>query len=115
MISITTLVHDLKGFLILHADASSELKSNRRRVSRTATLDGGCSITDQGYSDADRTFQVRKDGISRADADRIWYLFRTYSLVNVCIEDGAFRAAIQDVNLAEGNLRTKILIQEKIS
>lgn len=115
MISITTSSYDLLGHLRLNLDASSELKRNRRRVNRTPTLDGGCSISDQGYSDADRTFQVRKDGISRADADRIWYLFRTYSLVNVCIEDGAFRAAIQDVNLAEGNLRTKILIQEKIS
>jgi hypothetical protein len=115
MISITTSTYDLSGHIIINEDPNSDLKSNARRISRTATLDGGCSITDQGYSDADRTFQVRKDGISRADADRIWYLFRTYSLVNVCIEDGAFRAAIQDVNLAEGNLRTKILIQEKIS
>jgi hypothetical protein len=115
MISITTSSYDLLGHLRLNPDASSELKRNRRRVNRTPTLDGGCSISDQGYSDADRTFHIRKNGISRADADRIWYIFRTYSLVYVSIDEGVFEAAIQDVDLTEGNLKAKILIKEKLT
>lgn len=115
MLSITTATFDLQGHLLLYPDASSELKRNRRRVSRTPTLDGGCSISDQGYSDADRTFQVRKNGMSRSDADRIWYIFRTYSLVYISTDEGVFRGAIQDVDLTEGNLRAKILIKEKLT
>jgi hypothetical protein len=114
MLSITTTTFDINGHLLLHPDASSELKGNRR-VNRTATLDGECSITDQGFSHADRTLSVRQDNIDETDADRIWYLVRTYSLINVCIQDGAFRAAIQDININEGILRTKILIKEKLS
>jgi len=115
MISITTTTFDLNGHLLLHPDASSELKSNRRRVSRTATLDGECSISDQGFSHSDRTLRVSKDNIDESDANRIWYLFRTYSIINISINEGVFKAAIQDINLTEGNLRTKILIKEKIS
>ena len=115
MISITTTTFDLNGHLLLHPDASSELKSNRRRVSRTATLDGGCSISDQGFSHSDRTLEIRKAGISQDDADRFWFIFRTYSLVYVSTDEGVFEAAIQDVALTEGNLKAKILIKEKIS
>jgi len=115
MISITVSSYDLLGHLCLNPEPSSELKRNTRRVSRTATLDGGCSISDQGFSDADRTFTVSQKNISKNLASRIWYIFRTYSLVILSTEEGVFRGAIQDVDLTEGNLKAKILIKEKIS
>lgn len=114
MISITTITYDLRGLLALQEDPGSDLKSNARRVSRTPTLDGGCSITDQGFSHSDRTLEIRKTGISQDDADRLWYLFRTYSLVRVSIADGCFQAAISDVKITGGNLRAKILIKEQL-
>lgn len=115
MISITTLNFDLNGVLLLNPDASSELKSNTRRISRTSTLDGGCSISDQGFSDADRTFNIQKKNVSEYIADRIWYLFRTYSLVNVATREGLFKGAIEKVSIVEGDLKFKILIKEKIT
>jgi hypothetical protein len=84
-------------------------------MSRKATLDGGCSISDQGFSDADRTFTISQQNISVNLASRIWYIFRTYSLVYVSTEEGVFKAAIQDVDLTEGNLKAKILIKEKLT
>jgi len=115
MISITTSTYDLSGQLIISEDPNSDLKSNIRRVSRIATLDGGCSITDQGFSHADRTLDIRQEGISQDDADRIWYLFRNYSLLRISTYDGVFLGAIQEVKINEGNLRAKILVKEKIS
>lgn len=115
MLSITTATFDLRGHLLLHPEPSSELKRNTRRMSRTPTLDGGCSISDQGFSDSDRTFTVSQNNISKNLASRIWYIFRTYSLVYISTEEGVFRGAIQDVNLTEGNLRAKILIKEKLT
>lgn len=114
MISITTSSYDLNGQLILNEDSSSDLKSNRRRVSRTATLDGGCDITDQGFSHSDRTLRIRNENISQNNADTLWYLFQTYSLIQVSIPDGCYKAAIKDLKIDEGNLRMEILIKEEI-
>jgi len=114
MLSITTSTYDYWGQVLFSEDPDSELKKNMRRVSRKATLDGGCSITDQGFSHSDRTLTIRKTGISREDANTLWYLFQTYSLVQVSILDGCYLAAIEDVDIVEGNLRMKILIKYKL-
>lgn len=114
MISITTPAYDLQGQVLINEDNDSIIRSNARRVSRTATLDGGCAITDQGFSHADRTLDIRQEYIDQAIADILWYMFRTYSLVHVSTEDGVFLCNIQDVKFENG-LQAKILIKEKLS
>jgi len=115
MISITTKIYDLNGEVNINQDPDSDLYKNSRRVSRTPTLDGGCVITDQGFSHGDRTLTITKKNISPFKAERVWYLFKTYSLIQVSFHDGCFIGAIQDTRLNEGNLQMKILIKEKIS
>ena len=115
MISITTSSYDLFGHLHLNPDPGSEIKRNTRRVSRKATLNGGCSISDHGFSHSDRTFTVSQKNVSKNLASRIWYISRTYSLVYVSTDEGVFLAAIQDVDLTEGNLKAKLLVKEKLT
>ena len=114
MLSITTQSYDLNGQAIVNPNPDSDLYKNSRRMSRTATLDGGCSITDQGVSVSDRTLQVRETGVSESKANLLWYMFKTYSLVRVSFYDGCFSAAIERMNLNEGNLDMRILIKERV-
>lgn len=115
MISITTPDYDLNGCVYFVPAAGSKLRDNARRLSRTATLDGGCSITDQGFSHGDRTLDVRKTGVSENISDTLWYIFRTYSRVRVSLPDGCYSAAIKSVRMDKGELRASILVKELIS
>lgn len=114
MLSITTKDFDLNGHVLLNPDADSRLFDNTRRVSRTATLDGGCSIDDQGFSYGDRTLDIRQTGISADTFARLQYICRTYSSVRVSQSDGVFSGCISSVKLDKGTARVKILIKEKI-
>jgi len=115
ILSITSQQFDLDGHAVFRPDPDSDLESNVRRLSRVPTLDGGCSMIDQGFSHADRTLRVRKNGISQTIYDRLWYLFRTYSLVTVSFRDGVFSAAIQELRLQDGEAQMTLLIKEKLS
>jgi len=115
MISITTPTFDLQGQVIINETANSDLKKNNKRISRTATLDGGCSITDQGFSNADRTLTINESSLDKERADCIWRIFTIYSLVRVSLRDGCFLGAIEKVSLNEGNLNMKILIKERLN
>ncbi len=114
MLSITTKSYDLNGQAVVNPNPDSDLYKNSRRMTRTPTLDGGCSITDQGVSVSDRTLQVRETGVSEGKANLLQYIFQTYSLVRVSFYDGCFSAAIESLNLNEGNLDMKILIKERL-
>ena len=115
MISISTLTYDLYGVATFDPDPDSDLMSNVRRISRTATLDGGCVLTDQGFSDADRTLDIRMKQVPEALAQRLWYLFRNYSLLRVSTSEGCFDGAISNVQVKEGNLTMKFLVKERIA
>lgn len=114
-ISISAPTYDLQGNVMFRFDPDSELVGETRRVSRRATLDGGVAITDQGFSHGDRTFRIRKTNISRAVLERLRWLQRTYSTLNISVPDGAFRGVIQSLSVVEGELRLNILIKEKLS
>lgn len=115
MISITTKTYDITGQAVFDPDHASDLRSNTRRVSRTATLDGGCEIVDQGYCDADRTLEIRKSQVSKDLGDRLWYLFQTYSLLRFSMPDGLYNGAIKRLEFKEGNLSMRVLIKERLA
>ena len=60
MIGLSTITFDLDGARIFSGDRNAELKNRKgdRRISRTATLDGGVLIADLGFSDGDRTLSA---------------------------------------------------------
>ena len=115
MISITAQTYDLIGEALFEPDQASDVKSNARRVTRTATLDGGCSIVDQGFSHADRTLEIKKHQVSRELGDRLWYLFQTYSLLRISMPDGLFNGAIGNLSIKQGNLSMRVLIKERLA
>jgi hypothetical protein len=93
MISISPQVQS-SYFIFLREMASSKIKEYTRRVSRTATLDGSSVITDSGYTDTDRTLEIRAR-ITAAQESIITYLMETYSLLTVVTDEGCYTCAPQ--------------------
>lgn len=72
--------------------ASSVIKNYSRRVSRTATLDGGSVVTDSGYTDTDRTLTIQTR-ITEAQETILKYLIQTYALLTVVTDEGCYTCA----------------------
>lgn len=118
IIGISTQIYDPNGAVLIRRNSADAEKANRtvrRRVSRTATLDGGCSVYDGGFSDSDRDIQVEVMSPEKALFDALGYLCRTYALLVICTEDGAFLAAPDVCQLSGSKLRFNFLVKEKLS
>ena len=114
-IGISTPTFDIQGNLLFKATISStELKNLTRRVSRTATLDGGVSIIDSGYADGDRTFNITAD-LTETECDRLEYLIKNYSEVILAVPEGIFSVNLKSLQNFHGNIRLEILVNEKLA
>jgi hypothetical protein len=114
IIGISTTTVDTSGDVIIDPNANTKIKVNSRRVSRTKTLDGGVVITDGGYSDGDRTLEIRSN-VTKALWDKIWTIFKTYPLVHVATEDGFYSAAIETAKYEDNEAVLTILVKAKLS
>ena len=95
MIGVSTRIFDLRGARIFGDDELDQqyVCTNRdlqRRMSRTATLDGGVSIYDTGYAVGDRDITVRVLNASREIIDFMTYLVQTYNEITVTTDESAF-------------------------
>lgn len=112
MISISSIIQNPSGAIIINELLTSEVISNSARVSRVATLDGGSVITHSGFSDGDRTLSVYAR-LNKADSDLLWNMFKNETFVLVSIPDGLFYSSIQRVKVDSGDLSMTILIKNK--
>jgi hypothetical protein len=119
MIGIATQTYDLDGarvFRKANRDIELRNRTGARRVSRTATLDGGCVISDMGFSDADRDFTVQEQAPSVEAVDFARYITETYSRVTVAAADGSYEAVPGSYEIdIDGNLIMKMLIVSRLS
>ena len=93
MISVVSKTFDLAGALEIDPNIDGVTFAANRRTSRAATLDGGAVITDQGYSDGDRTLIVRYKAVSEAHDDLARRILRYHARVYVTTDEGTFEAA----------------------
>lgn len=96
MISVTTLLFDLNGAKIFRASQLDQKKVNEnnrweRRVSRTATLDGGVAVCDNGYAAGDRDITIKVPDASREIVDWMEYITKTYDEVWVSTDESVFK------------------------
>ncbi len=89
----------------------SRLRNESARVSRSATLDGGCVIDHQGFSDSDRTFDIRAD-LTEAQAAILWGIFKSETFVNVATREGFFYGVIESMQDENGSVKLSILVKE---
>jgi len=90
--------------------------SASRRVSRTATLDGGASIYDAGYVVADRTISIRIETVTLAIMEFVRHVCQSYSLITVTTEEAAFSVVPEAFNAnSDGSISMSMLVIEKLS
>jgi hypothetical protein len=115
MIGISTIIIDPDGarYFERRELAMSSVLGNRsgsRRVSRTATLDGGCTVTDAGYAVADKTIRIECPNPSIEIVEFMAYIVQNYNTVLVCTEEGAFTGNPERFEVSEKAAQLTILI-----
>lgn len=110
-------VYDPAGWLELRTvdRSGSDTAALSRRVTRTATLDGGASVNDAGYSPADRTVLLNLDPTTDADTvEAVRRLLRIYSTLLLSMRDGLFYAAPSTYRVTNGKATLTLLITEAV-
>ena len=110
-ISQTTQATGTYAAIIFQELPTTRLRNESARVSRYATLDGGCVIDHQGFSDGDRTLDIRAQW-TQAQAAILWEMFREETFLNVATADGFFYGVIESMQDENGQGRLSILVKE---
>lgn len=114
MVSISSLVFDPAGSVVIDADAAdSDTETVARRLTRSPTLNGGVYHDDRGFADGDRTLIFKPVDLSLAAKDTLVYLVRTYALVSVATSEGVFTGSLSFKGGASPVVQ--ILIKEKLT
>jgi hypothetical protein len=113
--TISTPDFDIEGFIQLDVIKTTTSGETRRRTSRIATLDGGAVINDFGYSEADRTIDLRWMPVSRAQEQAIDRLVQFYAELQVATRDGVFLAIPETYRPGADESTLRLLVLEKLS
>lgn len=119
-IGISSEVFDLDGALYIYdrqldQGVGAKNKERDRRVSRTATLDGGVAIYDTGYAAGDRTINVRVPKAPSEIVEFLEYMIETYATIQVMSKEGAFKAVPNRFTMGDdGSANLELLITEDI-
>ena len=94
-IGLSTPTFDINGALYISGsllDPGTEMANDvrERRVSRTATLDGGVSVYDTGYALGDRDYMVKVKEAPEDIASFFAYLVETYGTIILSTKEGVF-------------------------
>lgn len=112
---ITTLLFDQRGPVSINLDWSqSKLNTITRRITRTATLDGGAVIIDNGYSPSDATLEFYPFNISKVNLDNIKALTKYHSQIIIDSEYGCFLGTIKTVD-DQPRIKITFLIKEQLN
>lgn len=112
MISISTITPQTVSTVVFNETVQSRLRDLTARVSRTATLDGGCVITHSGVTDADRTLDIRAQ-LTADQADNLQAIYESETYVYLSCSQGFFYGVMDTCKISNGDLRLKFLIKEK--
>lgn len=114
--TLSTRDFDPAGYVQLRVSFVSALGGERaRRVGRVATLDGGVALNDFGYTDGDRTIDLRWKPVSDAQERAVERLLRTYPTLCVALPDGAFLAAPERYTPGADESTLRLLVVSRLS
>ncbi|MCD1631345.1 hypothetical protein [Marinobacter shengliensis] len=113
-VSIAAPLFDLDGHVLLTDVEPEGLAGFERRNNRIPTLDGGAAIPDFGYSDADRTLDIRWPAKDKHQVDTIRRLAKTYSRLIVATEEGCFIGAPGPFAMSAEEAQIQILVEKRI-
>ena len=114
-ISLCSFLFDYSGDHRLNADLDkSDFSLMSRRVSRTATLDGGALIIDNGYSASDATFSISVSNLTLADRAAILATLQQHSLIVLSCKTGCFLGVVERVDESQG-FKLSFLVKSQLN
>jgi len=114
MIGISTISQNTAGDMVMYEKTDSTVMDAEVRATRTATLDGGVVIDNQGFCDGDRTLTIHTD-LTEDAAAKLWALHRSETSVHIAIKEGVFLATIKRLRIDNGEATLTIYIEEKLT
>jgi hypothetical protein len=90
-------------------------REGSRRLSRTATLDGGAVITDGGVTDADRSFDFSAIQVPEDVRETLWTMFQSQDLVHLSCSEGVFSGYLQRVKVTASGISIGFMVYEKLT
>lgn len=117
MIGIASVSYDAVGWRVFHGDPVANDLGNRggaRRVSRTATLGGGCVVYDTCYTDSDRTITVTVPSPKTADLYFADHVCRNCPRVWIFTREGVFAGVPERHAVTGGVLKITILVTDRL-
>jgi hypothetical protein len=112
LISFSTI--GLGDFVFLDMNTAPAREGNRR-LSRTATLDGGAVITDGGVTDADRTMEFTTAQAPEDTRETLWVMFQSQDLVHLSCQEGVFSGYLQRVKITDSGVNISFMVHEKLT
>lgn len=110
MISLSATTFDTAGAVCLSKATISNPYNTERRGTVTATLDGGVSVYDTGYSDSDQIFNVTIKRPSKSLLVALRYLIAYYAQLILCCETGCYSAVVSfSTNSDTLNLKLRVV------
>ena len=113
--AISSTVYDFSGYVELDLLPEYTDGEVRRRVNRVATLDGSAVVNDGGFSDADRTFELRWRGGDAATEEAVERMVRTHGEIVVSTRSGVFLAAPEAYVPRATESTLRLLVLSKLS
>jgi len=115
IISICSYLFDYAGDFLVIAEPDSDFSHVSRRVSRSATLDGGCIIVDNGYTPSDATLTIVISQIADATRLDLLQMIKTHSAITVAYQNNIFLGVVEkvvDTNQIKINFLVKSILNE---
>lgn len=115
IISICSQLFDYFGdFLIPIEQFDSDLSHISRRVSRTATLDGGAIIVDNGYSASDATFTIIIRDIDNTTRVALMTMIKRHSAITISVKENIFLGVIETLE-DKDKMKIKFLVKQQLN
>lgn len=110
---LSAIPFDPTGWVEIDAIEDDSTSAISRRVSRSATLDGGAAFNDFGMSDADRSFEVRWRSLPLAAENEVRRMVRLYALIRIATSEGVFIAAPESYRSSGDESILRLLVSSR--
>jgi len=114
MISICSPVFDVDGCIAVEPTNTDGMADFTRRVTRIATLDGGASFNDFGYSDSDRLLIIEWTPLNDEQSQNAARMVKSYGRLIISNSEGCFVGAPESFSKNEETVLINILVERRI-
>jgi len=112
---LSSLTFDPAGVVALDVTPDSSLGESRRRMNRIATLDGGAVFNDFGFSEADRTIELKWTPTSADQEAAVDRLVQLYPQLRLSLRAGLYLVAPEAYKPSADESSLSLLVVEKLA